>query len=87
MAFQNTLVISSVISVIFLLVKFLEMRFLTKEDKPVKVLVRDTLFVLFSSLLGFFILEQLQPLIKQTMKGGGGESLEAPPVFVGEPNF
>lgn len=87
---KNAFLISSAISVIFIIVKFIEMRFVTKQDTPVKLLVRDTLFVLFSSLVGFFIMDQLEPLIKKTMKsggGGGGDASAAPPVFVGEPNF
>jgi hypothetical protein len=86
---ENTFAVSGVIAVIFLVVKFFEMRFVTKEDVPVKFLVRDSLFVLFSSLVGLFLLDQLRPLIKKTLNVGGGDSSggEAPPVFVGEPNF
>ena len=35
------------ISVSYLLFKFIEMRFVLKENKPLKLLVRDTVLVLF----------------------------------------
>ena len=55
------------------------MRFIEKESKPLKFLVRDSLLVYFSVLIGNFILEQLKP----AMQEGGG----APSVFTDNPDF
>jgi len=56
------------------------MRFIEKENKPIKLLVRDTLVVYFSVLIGNFVLEQLKPAIQ-----AGGAS--APAVFTDTPDF
>jgi hypothetical protein len=58
------------------------MRTLEKENpKPLKYLVKDTLIVFFSVLVGFYVLEQIQPVIKS-----GGEHVH-PAVFVDNPDF
>ena len=79
---DNIFLIAGVISVIFLLAKFVEMRFIEKESKPLKLLVRDTLLVYFSVISGNFILEQMKPVIQE-----GGSIPSNPAVFVGDPNF
>lgn len=77
---DNIFIIAGVISVIFLISKFIEMRFIEKENKPLKLLIRDTLLVYFSVVSGFFILEQLNPLIQNA-----GSPIT--PVFTDNPEF
>jgi hypothetical protein len=79
---DNIFIVAAVISFIFLLAKFLEMRFVDKESKPVKLLVRDALLVYFSVISGHFILEQL----KTTTQSGGANSVVTP-VFTDNPGF
>jgi len=55
------------------------MRFIDKESKPLKLLIRDTLLAYFSVLVGNFILTQLKPAIQE-----GGS---VPVVFTGNPDF
>ena len=43
----------------YLIFRFIEMRLILKENKPLKLLVRDTLLVYLSVLLGNFVMEQL----------------------------
>ena len=76
---ENMFVVAGIISVIFFIVKFLEMRFLDKESKSLKLLVRDSLLVYFSVICGYFILEQIKPV---TNVVGG-----ATPVFTDNPEF
>jgi len=71
--------IATIISIVFFIVKFIEMRFIEKESKPLKYLVRDTLLVYFSVITGNFILEQIQPIIKS-----GSETTIA---FTNNPDF
>jgi hypothetical protein len=61
---DNIFVIAAIISIIFFLAKFLEMRVVDKESKPLKLLVRDSLLVYFSVIAGYFILEQIKPAIQ-----------------------
>ena len=52
---------------IFFISKFLEMRYVYDEPKPLKLLIRDTLVVYFSVIIGMFILDQLTPIINETI--------------------
>ena len=62
----------------YLIFRFIEMRLILKENKPLKVLVRDTLIVYLSVLLGNFIMEQL---------GGAKLISKVPQVFTNNPDF
>ena len=43
----------------YLLFRFIEMRFILKENKPLKILARDTLIVYLSVVLGNFVMSQV----------------------------
>jgi len=79
---DNIFIIAAVISVIFLISKFIEMRFVDSESKPLKLLVRDTLLVYFSVIFGYFIMEQLKPVLEIA-----GEAVTTPQVFTDNPEF
>ena len=55
---DNIYFIGLVVSFTFLIAKFLEMRFITKENKPLKTIIIDTIFVYFSVVIGYYIIEQ-----------------------------
>ena len=80
---ENIFIIAGVIAFIFLLVKFIEMRFVEKEAKPLKILFRDALFVCISVMFVYFIMEQLKPV----MQSGGINSSSTPAVFTDNPGF
>ena len=79
---DNMFIVATVISVIFLISKFIEMRFVDSESKPLKLLVRDTLLVYFSVIFGYFIMEQLKPVLEIS-----GEVVSTPAVFTDNPEF
>jgi len=58
---ENIFIIASLISFFYLIVKFIEMRFIEKDNKPLKMLIKDTLVVYLCVLLGNFIVEQINP--------------------------
>jgi hypothetical protein len=62
------------------------MRFIEEENKPLKLLIRDTSFVFISCVIGFFILDQLKPIMNYSL-AGGSETLASPPVFTEDPQF
>ena len=74
-------IISAVISLTFLVIKFLEMRYIEKESKPLKLLIRDTLLVYFSVILANFVMDQINPI----MTAGAGKKVT--PVFTDNPTF
>lgn len=75
---QGNLVTASVIAVVFAISKFIEIRFIQKEDLAMKNLIRDTVMVYISCVVGLFVLEQ----VGDTVNSKGGTS-----VFVGNPDF
>jgi len=77
---DNIFVIAAIISVIFFIAKFIEMRFVEKESKPLKLLIRDSLLVYFSVVFGDFIIGQINPILK-------GGSHVTTPVFTDNPGF
>jgi hypothetical protein len=77
---DNIFIISAVISIIFLIAKFIEMRFIEKENKPLKLLIRDTLLVYVSVICGYFIVTQVTPVVQKA-----GSSVT--PVFTDSPDF
>jgi hypothetical protein len=64
---DNIFLVAGFISVIFFIGKFLEMRYIEKESKPFKFLIRDSLLVYISVVSGHFIIDQLQPVIHETV--------------------
>ncbi len=59
------------------------MRVIDKESKPLKLLIRDTLFVYFSVIAGNFIIDQISPAMLQE----AGELVSNPAVFTDNPGF
>lgn len=78
---RNIFAIAAFVSIIFLFAKFIEMRFIEKENKPLKQLIRDTIIVYFSVIISDVILEQVQPMVK-----GGNISIH-PQIFTDNPEF
>jgi hypothetical protein len=63
---RNTFIIAAIVSILFFIIKFVEMKYIEKEDKPLKFLFRDTLIVYFSVFGGLFIFEKVNPFINVT---------------------
>ena len=78
---DNIFLIAGIISVIFFIAKFLEMRYVDDEPKPLKFLIRDSLLVYVSVVLGGFILDQLNPVINDV------HLVEQPLAFTDNPPF
>jgi len=75
---ENIYITALIISFLYLLCKFIEMRFITKENKPIKNIIIDTIFVYFCVIVGFFLISQFNLKTK---------SLNEAPVFVDNPKF
>jgi hypothetical protein len=66
---DNIYIISGIIAFVFFLGKFIEMRFVERESKPLKTIVKDTLLVYVCTIIAFMILEQLKPIIQESAGG------------------
>tara|TARA_Y100000389_G_scaffold204050_1_gene254700 strand:+ start:3752 stop:3991 length:240 start_codon:yes stop_codon:yes gene_type:complete len=78
---NNQVLTAAIVSVVFFLIKFFEMRFIIKENKPLKVLVIDSLIVFISTTLTLFLLQQFN--IDKII----GNSPVSPDAFINNPDF
>jgi len=79
--FNHTFNLAIIISFVYFLFKFIEMRFITKQIKPLKELIRETIFVYIVSLFSLFISNQLNFI---NISQNTSPKLN---VFVDNPNF
>ena len=82
---NDIIVYSTCVSVIYFLLKFIEMRFILNEAKPVKLLVRDSIMVCFSVISGSFLIQQIAPKIGKLTNDITDTGTTA--AFTGDPDF
>jgi hypothetical protein len=89
---SNSYVISGIIAFVFLVAKFMEMRFTNNNNnadegepqpKPLKSLLRDALLVYVSSLLGFYVIAQFE----EHSANGTNTGIKEVAAFTGGPDF
>ena len=80
---DNIFLLAGVITTIYFIAKFLEMRYVEKESRPLKLLIRDALVVFISIVLGNFIIEQVNPVLSDS----GLSVQSAQTVFTDNPPF
>jgi heme/copper-type cytochrome/quinol oxidase subunit 3 len=88
---SNAYIVSGIIAFVFLVAKFIEMRFTNNKSgaedeegsqpKPLKLLLRDALLVYVSSLLGFYIIAQFEE------HSAAEVTVKNVPVFTGNADF
>ena len=78
---NNQVLTAGIISIIYFLMKFIEMRFILKENKPLKHMVIDTMIVFISATITILLLDQfnLNELI--------GNVKSVPGAFINKPDF
>ena len=88
---SNSYIVSGIIAFVFLVAKFLEMRFTNNnnnadeasQSKPMKLLLRDALLVYVSSLLGFYVIAQFE----EHSANGTNTAIKEVAAFTGGPDF
>jgi hypothetical protein len=78
---MNFILPSLAISIIFMVYKIIDMKYITKEEKSLKNVTKDSLIVFLCSMVSMFGLEQLK--INEII-GNSKDSLTA---FTNEPDF
>ena len=58
---EKYIIHSGIIAFIYLLMKFVEMRMIKKDKKEIKDLIRDTLIVYLSAIVGLYIISEFMP--------------------------
>ena len=74
--------LSAVCGLVYFVVKFLEMRFVMKESKPLKFLIRDSILVMVSVYVSYFIINQINP--EELLSSNANNVI---PAFTGKPEF
>ena len=74
---------AAIVSVIYCIIKLIEIQFIDKEEINIKLVIRDTLIVFFSVIAGHYMLEQLTPMIY----GAPEAQINNPQVFTDNPSF
>lgn len=75
---KSIYLIATAVSICFLVGKFIEMKFILKENKPLKVLFRDAVFVYISVIIGSMVVESFSSV--DILK-------KAPEIFTNKPEF
>jgi hypothetical protein len=78
---ENIFLEAFVISIIYMIVNFLEMRYFQKEDKQIKDIFKEGLMVYLAVISGVFIITQFKPAVEKII------SEDPPLVFVDNPPF
>ena len=87
---EKVFVISILITFLFCLTKFVEMKYLEKEWKPLKLLVRDAFLVFVCSIISLFVYFQLDGSIHDFFNVVTENKVlnpSATQVFTDEPGF
>jgi hypothetical protein len=58
---EKYIIHSGIVAFIYLLMKFVEMRITKKETKSMKELIRDTIIVYLSAMVGLYIINEFMP--------------------------
>lgn len=76
---MSNLYVAAITGILYFVIKFIEQRFIKKEQPQMKVMFRDSLLVGLTCVLGHFIYDQFAVLVN--------EKTATPSVFVNEPDF
>lgn len=78
---ENLLIISSVITFIYIVIKSVENNTLDAPKKPLKAIFRDAMIVFFCSCVGIFAYDQISQL------SGNSSTSDVSKVFTNTPDF
>jgi hypothetical protein len=89
---DKILLIAFFITLLFCIFKFIEMKFIDKEMKPLKNVIRDAAYVLSASLIGVFVFLNMNTSIKDFMNvitdsKNVDVTSATTQIFTGEPGF
>jgi hypothetical protein len=81
---DNPFILAALISFCYLIIKFSEMRIIEKENKPLKVIIKDMFLVYFSCVIGVFFVQQIS---ENPISIFGNEKKASTVVFTNSPDF
>jgi hypothetical protein len=78
-------VVAGVVSLVHIVLRMIEMRYVDHEYEPLRVTVRGAALTYICVLVGWFLVDLAHPLIRDAQSGGGRTG--GAEIFLGEPNF
>jgi hypothetical protein len=85
------LILPLFITILFFLVKFIEMKYIDKEVKPMKYMIRDCFIVFVSSMSAVFVYDRFQYPIQDFMNvvtnTKAAPIMSHPEIFTDNPGF
>jgi hypothetical protein len=87
---QKVFMIAGLISILFCFFKFLEMKYLEKEWKPLKFVIRDAVVVFLCSTIGLFVYANINTSLTDFMNvvtDNKTSNMAATQIFTDEPGF
>ena len=70
---------ASIIALVYFIIKFSEIKFVNKDNKPLKFLIRDTIVVFAASITGIYISQNINTEAIKNITTAGA--------FTGTPDF
>lgn len=74
---EQIFITSLFITISYFILKLIDVKFLSKKEKPMKEFIKESFFVYISSLLGIFVYNKLYENIGKTYTNA----------YIGNPNF
>jgi hypothetical protein len=85
---DKPILLTIAITVIYFLVKMVEMKYIEKETKPIKLIVRDLIIVFMSALVPIFLFFSATGPVAEMIGGVDFASTPAPTqIFTDQPGF
>ncbi len=84
---EKVVFLSVVISVLFFIYKIFEMKYVDKEAKPLKLIVRDTVVVFTCTFIPVMLFFQFDGKMGEIFNMSSETAAAPPKVFTGDPGF
>jgi RsiW-degrading membrane proteinase PrsW (M82 family) len=84
---EKPIIITIAISVLFFFAKLIEMKFIEKENKPMKFIIRDTLLVLFCAFVPIMIFFQASGPVAEMLGTSDFTASTPTQIFTDVPGF
>lgn len=75
------------IAIVYFIIRFIDMRFVSGETAPLKVIVQNVLSVYASAIIGLYTLKQFNQTAIKGKSGSGEGAASDTPVFISAPGF
>ena len=80
---KNIIIIAVIVSLIYVVLRTIEIKFINKEELNFKLIIKDALLVLCSVIAGYYLIDQIKPMMYES----ASSIVKSPVIFTDAPNF